>query len=164
MKANISPRQIEASRKKAEAALLKAYGPMDVSGKQLCWEGRIAQAQEKAQSIIDAGKMTREQVAKLISDFEQQYWTDLAAARTAQDDYFALCQQAKTDAQPFPRPYCHCPTCVDRVAMQFDEDYRRALQTLHESLASDESVNQVRAILLQCQQANINLKLPMEVY
>jgi hypothetical protein len=164
MKANISKAQIDMARKKAESALAAAYGPMAVSGKMMCWEGRIAQAQDKAQSIIDSGKMTKEQALKLISDFEQQYWTALTTARIAQDEYYNLCNQAKVTYQPLLRPYCPCDTCADRILLQIEEEYRRALQTLHESLAGDDAVSAVRAILMHCQQSGIHLKLPMEVY
>jgi len=164
MKTNISNAQIGMARSKAEAALVKAYGPMDVSGEQTCWEGRIARAVTKAQDLIDTGKLTSAQARSLISDFEQQYWTALALARAAQDEYYSLCNQANVAYQPLLRPHCPCPTCAERIQMELNEEYRRALQSMHESKANDETVNHVRVIFSQSQKAGIELKLPVEVF
>ncbi len=163
MKALVSPADIKRAREAAEAAVVGAYGPMDVKGEQLCWEGRIARGQEKASELIAAGAVTREQIEAILDDFVHQYKLAEAEARRLQDVYFDLCQKAGTAPQIFSRPACPCRYCTERVDWSAVENYKRAVATVLDSqFADNEAIQLARAMAELCASRRIAVTITIE--
>lgn len=158
MKNTVSKAQLQRTEDAVNQALLAAYGPMNVQGEQLCWEGRIRRAVEKADELINSGKLTREKVVGIIDGFQQEYNAALHDARKAQDEYFDLCKQAGITPKRFQRPQCPCNACKERIRYEAADGLEQAMQAMLESF-TDDTVSTARRWWQQCQELGVTLEL-----
>lgn len=140
----VSKKDLEFAYGEALRLIDEAYKPMKVGDQEFCYEGRIANAQEKATGLIQSGKFTKEQIEAAIQGVEQKYRQALAAAKVAQDKYFALCTTAGVAPKIFTRPLCPCPYCVDRTTYHTVEGYAHAIEQAVARGFDDESVKLCR--------------------
>ena len=158
MKNIVSKAQLQRAEDAVNQALLAAYGPMDVQGEQLCWEGRIRRAVEKADELINSGKLTRDKVQGIIDGFQHEYDEALHTARKAQDTYFDLCKQATVAPKRFQRPQCPCAACAERIRYEAADGLEQAVQAMLESF-TDDTVATARRWWQQCQKLGVTVEL-----
>lgn len=154
----VSKAQIDKARQALETALKAAYGPMDVNGKALCWDGRIAQAVEKANDLITSGKLTKDKVESIIAGFQAEQRKALAAVTTAHDEYVKLCNQASITPQLPQRPQCPCEVCGATVRHQAAEELQRAIAAMLEEF-DEATVKAVGAWREKCNQLGVKVHL-----
>lgn len=154
----VSKAQLQRAEDALRKALDAAYGPMDVNGKSLCWDGRIAQAVEKANGLISSGKLTKDKVDSIIAGFQLEQRKATAAVTVAHEEYIKLCADAGIDPQLPQRPQCPCSTCADMMRYQAAEALMAAIAAMLEEF-NDATVKAVGAWRDKCVQLGVKLEL-----
>jgi len=131
---------------------------MSVNGEMICWEGRITNAVLKADNLIKTGKLSKEQVNAIITDFEQKFDDAVANAVKARDEYWCICKKTGVEPQTYTRPACPCPLCAERIRHQAAEEARRAVMTVIETEFDNAAVNLAKQLIQYCKQQNITVE------
>ena len=154
----VSKAQLQRAEDALRKALDAAYGPMDVNGEQLCWDGRIHRAATMANDLISSGKLTKEKVESIIDGFQAEQRKALAAVGTAHDEYVKLCKQASITPKLPERPQCPCSTCADTLRYQAAESLQTAIAAMLEEF-NDATVKAVGAWRDSCAALGVKVQL-----